>query len=147
MISLILLCGVCMQFYLKLYRSHEEVINYLIVGVLTTIVSIVSYNLFRFIIESYMVCTVISWVLAVLFAYVTNRRYVFHSKDKNIGKEISKFVSSRILTLLIEMFIMFVCVDLLHINDRIAKLLVQVVVTILNYVFSKLFVFHGKKEE
>ena len=73
--------------------------------------------------------------------FVTNRIFVFKSKEKNKLKEISSFVSSQIITLLIDMAIMGIFVTLLHFNDKIMKLIVQVVVTLLNYIFSKLFVF------
>ncbi len=88
---------------------------------------------------------IFSWICAVTFAYITNRVFVFKSKEKNKLKEITSFVSSRITTLLIDMAIMGIFVTLLHFNDKIMKLIVQVVVTILNYVFSKLFVFKKVK--
>lgn len=125
----------------RTYKKYKEIIHYLIVGVLTTIVSLASYYLFRLFISNYQVCTILSWITAVLFAYVTNKIFVFESKNKNIIKEFSEFVGARIMTLLFEMLFMFVTVELIHINDRIAKLIVQVFITILNYVLSKLFVF------
>ena len=88
---------------------------------------------------------IFSWICAVTFAYITNRKYVFKSKNENKLKEISSFVSSRVITLLMDMTIMFILVTLLHLNDKIAKLVVQVVVTIMNYIFSKLFVFKKGK--
>lgn len=145
MISFILLSAFFLEIFLKIYKRKKEVIDYLIVGVLTTIVSITSYYLFRLVIENYMVCTVLSWIAAVAFAYITNRKFVFHSREKNILKEISKFVSSRVLTLLIEIVIMALFVDLLHIDDRISKFFVQFVIVILNYVFSKILVFKPVK--
>ena len=84
---------------------------------------------------------VLSWIVAVTFAYVMSRIYVFQSKRKNVLQEIVSFYSSRLLTLFMDMAIMFVMVTLLGINDKIAKLVVQVVVTVANYVFSKIFVF------
>ena len=80
---------------LGLYYKNKEIINYLIVGGLTTLVSIGSYALFRVFISNYMVCTVLSWIAAVLFAYITNRVFVFESKDKNVLAEFVKFVSCR----------------------------------------------------
>lgn len=133
----------------KLYKKYEEIINYIIVGVLTTIVSIASYYFFRFLIFTkdsnfdIQVCTVISWILAVLFAFVTNKRYVFKSKEKgrNGLKEMIKFYASRVATLLVEMLSMYIMTDLIDINDKIAKIIVQFIITILNYLFSKVFVF------
>lgn len=134
----------------ELYLKYKEVINYLIFGVLTTVVSLAVYyilvltllnpeNAFQL-----QVANILSWVAGVTFAYFTNRKYVFESKEQNKLKEASKFVLSRVLTLLIDMLIMFVGVTLLHLNDKIFKLISQVAVVILNYVFSKIFVF--KKE-
>ena len=129
----------------RIYNKYKEIINYLIVGVLTTIVSLVSYYIFRVFISSYQVCTILSWIAAVLFAYVTNKIFVFESKEKSILVEFPEFVGSRILTLLFEMVFMIVTVEIIHINDRIAKLIVQVFITIFNYLLSKLFVFKKTK--
>lgn len=130
-----------------IYHKNEELWNYLIVGGLTTVVSLVTYfvctstfldpkNDFEL-----QVANIISWIFAVAFAYVTNRVYVFKSKSKNYVKEISSFVGARILSLLMDMFTMFIIVSLLHFNDKIGKIFSQVVVTIANYILSKLFVF------
>ena len=127
-----------------LYNNNKELINYIIVGVLTTLVSIGSYWLFRFIIRNYIILSVISWVLAVAFAYFTNRMFVFESKEKNILEEISKFVSCRLLTLGLEVVLMIVFVSILNINDMISKIILQVIVLITNYLLSKLFVFRKK---
>ncbi len=131
----------------KLYKKYEEIVNYLIVGVLTTVVSLALYYLLVFTILNpdnaieLQIANVLSWCGAVAFAFVTNRKYVFKSQNKNIKKEAVSFVSSRILTLLMDMGIMFLSVTILKMNDKIAKLISQVVITIANYVFSKLFVF------
>lgn len=140
-----------MKKIIELYKKYEEIINYLIIGVLTTVVSLVTYYacVYTFLdpkdaIEL-QIANVISWILAVAFAYITNRIFVFKSKSKQILKEITSFVSARVLTLLIDMFIMFIMVTTLHINDKISKLVVQVVVIVLNYILSKLFVFKKRK--
>ena len=135
----------------KIYKEHKEIINYLIVGVLTTIVSLGIYYLLTFTILNpnneiqLQVANVISWIGAVIFAYFTNRKFVFESKEKNMLKEASKFAISRVGTLLMDMLIMFVTVNLMNIQHWIAKLIVQVVVTILNYIFGKFLVFNKKK--
>lgn len=134
-----------------IYHAHEEIFNYLIVGGLTTVVSLVTYygSVLTFLDPNNAVqlqaANILSWVCAVTFAYITNRIFVFKSKSKQVVKEVTSFVSSRILTLLLDMGIMFLFVTVLHLNDKIMKLVVQVIVTILNYIFSKLFVFHKKK--
>lgn len=132
------------------YHKNEELWNYLIVGLLTTVVSLATYFICT---ETFLdpnndiqlqIANIISWIFAVAFAYVTNRVYVFKSKSKEYFKEISSFVGARILSLLMDMFTMFIIVSVLHFNDKIGKLFSQIVVTIANYILSKLFVF--KKE-
>lgn len=136
-----------MKKIINLYKKHQEIINYLIVGVLTTIVSLLTYYICVLIFLDpnkaieLQIANIISWICAVLFAYITNKVFVFKSKNKNLFKEFTSFVSARVLTLLLDMLIMFIMVTALGINDKISKLVVQVVVTILNYIFSKIFVF------
>ena len=136
-----------MKRIINLYKKYQEIINYLIVGVLTTVVSLVTYYICVLTVFDpkdaleLQLANIISWICAVLFAYITNKIFVFKSKNKNIIKEISSFFGARVLTLLLDMLIMFIMVTTLGINDKISKLVVQVVVTILNYVFSKIFVF------
>lgn len=136
-----------MKKIISLYKKYQEIINYLIVGVLTTIVSLVTYYtcVLTFLDPNkaieLQIANIISWIIAVLVAFVTNKIFVFKSKNKNLFKEFTSFIGARILTLLLDMIIMFVMVTVIGINDKISKLVVQVVVTILNYVFSKIFVF------
>lgn len=136
-----------MKKIIELYKKYQEIINYLVVGVLTTIVSLVTYYICVLTIFNpedaleLQLANIISWICAVLFAYITNKIFVFKSKNRNIIKEISSFVGARVLTLILDMLIMFIMVTTLGINDKVSKLVVQVVVTILNYVFSKIFVF------
>ncbi len=139
-----------MKKILNIYHKYEEIINYLIVGLLTTVVSLATY----FVCTStflnpqnkieLQIANIISWIFAVTFAYFTNRIFVFKSKEKNVIKEASTFVGSRILSLLMDMFTMFIIVSVLHLNDKIGKLVSQVIVTIANYVLSKIFVFKKK---
>jgi len=130
----------------KFYDKYQEIINYLIVGVLTTVVSLSTYYLLVIFLLNpekpleLQIANIISWISAVTFAYFTNRKYVFKSKNKKI-KEATSFVSSRIASLLLDMLLMFIFVTLLNINDKIAKLIVQVFITVTNYILSKLFVF------
>ena len=126
----------------NLYKKYKEIINYLIFGGLTTVVSIVTYALFAkvFYID-YLISNVLSWVLAVLFAYITNKIFVFESKSKKNVKEITSFFFFRIISLVMEMIILYIFVDMLHIDDLITKIIAQVIVIVANYVFSKVFVF------
>ena len=129
------------------YKKYKEIINYLIVGGLTTVVSLgVYYGLVLTVLDpndpvQLQIATILSWIAAVTFAYFANRTFVFESKRKDVGKEAASFFASRIGTLLMDMAIMFTGVTLMGYSDKIMKLIVQVVVTIANYVFSKLFVF------
>ena len=131
----------------KLFLKYKEIIMYLIFGVLTTLVSLVSYYLLTITFLNpdnallLQVANILSWICAVLFAYFTNRKYVFESKNKNKIKEAFKFFSSRIVTLILDMLIMGVGVSVLGFNDKLMKIISQVVIIILNYVLSKLFVF------
>lgn len=143
-----------MKKIISLYKKYEEIINYLIVGVLTTVVSlVVKWGLLFTILDAknafqLQIAVVISWVAAVIFAYVTNRIFVFKSKSKNILKEIVNFFGARLLTLGLEMLIMWFFVTLLKLNSDIWVLVwtmvAQILVIIFNYVLSKLFVFRKK---
>ena len=135
---------------IKLYKKYEEIINYVIVGGLTTFVSLFSYFVC---VHTFLnptnplqlqIANTISWICAVTFAYITNRVFVFKSENKNRLIELVLFYGSRITTLLVDMVIMFVLVTILKINDTIAKLMVQIIVMILNYIFSKMLVFRKR---
>ena len=135
----------------NIYYKNPEIWNYLIVGILTTIVSLgIKYALLFTIFDAsnpieLQTSVIISWIGAVMFAYVTNRVFVFKSKEKNIVKEIFNFTLGRIATLLIEMFIMWFICTLLSLNSNvwviIATIICQVMQIVGNYVISKLFVF------
>ena len=136
----------------ELFIRYKEIIMYLIFGVLTTVISLLTYyicvytflnpeNAFQL-----QIANIISWIAGVIFAYITNRKYVFESQESNKVKEASKFVLSRVTTLLMDMLIMFVGVTIFKWNDKIIKLISQVVVIVANYIFSKLLVFRKKKK-
>lgn len=135
---------------MELYKQYKEIINYLIVGVLTTVVSLGAYYacVLTFLDPEnaiqLQVANIISWVAAVTFAYFMNRKFVFESKNPDMLKEASAFVGARVATLLMDMLCMFIMVTCMGWSDKIAKLVVQVIVTVANYVFSKIFVFRKK---
>ncbi len=135
----------------ELYRKYEEIINYLIVGVLTTAVSLGIYygSVWTFLDPrdpfQLQAANVLSWVGAVAFAYVANRRYVFHSRSRSRLLEAGRFALSRAATLLMDMAIMYLLVTLAGGSDKIAKLVSQAAVMVGNYVFSKLFVFRRSR--
>lgn len=129
----------------KLFEKYEEIILYIIVGVCTMAVSLVSYYILANPLQIYyQTANIVSWILAVAFAYVTNKRYVFKSKYAGAGntfKEAGSFVSSRIASLAVEIISMYFFVQICKIDDNIVKLMNQVLVTVLNYIFSKFWVF------
>lgn len=132
-----------------LYKKYEDVILYLFFGGCTFLVCMVSYYICATPLGmNYMVANVISWVIAVLFAYVTNRIFVFKSKVKGalaIARELWTFVVCRISTGVMEVIIMFVGVSLLQCNDLIVKGIAQILVILSNYVLSKLIIFRKKE--
>ncbi len=148
----------------KLWDKFHEIIMYLIFGVGTTVVSWITFAIFTKIIPTFTLvgitvdCTttanVLSWICAVVFAYITNKLWVFGSKSWKasiVFPEFGKFVSSRLLTGVIEWvglpLLIAVGLDqsILGIEGMLAKIIVSVIVIILNYVFSKLFIFKRKK--
>lgn len=137
---------------IKIYKKYEELINYLIIGILTTIVSLATYYLLTLTIldannKVYLqIANIISWLASVSFAYFTNRKYVFKVKNKSNIKECLNFYISRISTLLIDMIIMYIFVSKLKFDNKIVKLIAQVVIIILNYILSKFIVFKSSKE-
>lgn len=136
----------------KIYKKYEELINYLIIGILTTVVSLVTYYLLTLTIldannKVYLqIANIISWLASVTFAYFTNRKYVFKVKNKSNIKECLNFYISRISTLLIDMIIMYIFVSRLKFDNKIVKLIAQVAIIILNYILSKFIVFKSSKE-
>lgn len=128
------------------YKKHEEIINYLIIGILTTIVSLTTYYLcvYTFLNPNneleLLLANIISWIFAVTFAYFTNRIFVFKSKNSKL-QEIIKFYLTRIFSLLLDSGLMFLFVNVLHYNDKIIKIIVQFIIVIVNYLISKLIIF------
>ena len=158
----------------ELYLKYKEIINYLIFGVLTTVVDFAVYTPLTKILGAdykvaglipwYIITSVIAWIAAVLFAYVTNKIWVFEERDWSAGKvvrEIIAFAGGRVVTLLVQLFLMWLMIDATHLDktalltwgagligqngDFAVKAIVAVVVVILNYVISKLFVFKKNK--
>lgn len=138
-----------------LWVKYEEIIAYLIVGGLTTVVSWAAKFLANFLLFNNTmyptpfenaVLSIINWTAGVIFAYFTNRRFVFKSHEPML-KEAPKFVLSRVSTLILDVVVMQVLNVMLGVNLLIATVISAVLVIIGNYVFSKLFVFNGKKQE
>ncbi len=131
-----------------LFVKYREIIIYIIVGGLTTIVSWGACFICKWwflnpeISWQNDIINTIGWAAGVLFSYPLSRKWVFKSKNSNIAKEFLKFASSRLSTWILDIIIMRVTVNVLDMNWWVSKILISaVLVTILNYVFSKLFIF------
>ena len=123
-------------------RLDRELVLYVFFGTLTFLVNIISYFFFEDILGvNYLISNVLAWFFSVLFAYVTNRIWVFESKSPDILKEMSLFFGGRIFSGAVDTGLMYLFIDILTIGDLISKIVVQIIVIILNYVFSKLIVF------
>lgn len=136
---------------LALLKRYEEVISYLFFGGLTTVVNyaiyLPCYNLLGI---SGAISNLIAWVIAVAFAYLTNKPFVFKSHDwsaKVVVPELAKFLGCRIGSGVLETAIIFVTVDCLHWNGNLIKLLTSVLVVVMNYIASKLLVFRKRRGE
>lgn len=133
----------------KMYDQYKDIIPYGIFGVLTTIINIAVYWLMAYPMGlSTMVSTGIAWIAAVCFAYLTNRKWVFHSKaraGKDLVKEAASFFLCRLMTGIVDWGCMFVFVDLLYWNDVAIKTVSNIVVIVLNYVASKIIIFKCKR--
>lgn len=141
-----------MKGYIQKIIKNErlvEIILYIFFGGLTTVVNFVAYfiarDLFHF---NFVISNTISWISAVLFAFITNKIWVFKSKTESFFEliiEFGKFIFYRLLSFGIDMGSMFIFIKVFHLSDFIAKLLTQIFIVISNYLFSKLFIFKSKK--
>lgn len=129
----------------SLYIRYKDIILFVFFGGCTTLVNVVSYFICSRIYHlNVTVSTIAAWTLAVMFAYVTNRKYVFKSENttvKSITIEFGAFLSSRLLTGLLDLTMMYVFVKLLSQNDMLIKLISNIIIVICNYLLSRLMVF------
>lgn len=126
-------------------QKFREVFLYLIFGGLTTMVNIISYFVFvRLLGISYQVGNVIAWLLSVAFAFITNKTFVFESKNTSKSddvKELVSFFGFRIVSLIFDLIAMYIMIQIFNINDMVSKVISNIFVIVVNYVFSKLFIF------
>ncbi|MBR2001163.1 MAG: GtrA family protein [Firmicutes bacterium] len=126
-------------------KKQSELISYAIFGVATTVVSMVVYGVCNSAFEMhYLISNIVSWVIAVAFAYITNKMFVFKTRGMGFAqlkREITLFVSARLASLGIEELGLFILIGLIGWGEILAKLVMQVVVIVLNYIFSKLVIF------
>lgn len=136
--------------FLQLWKSYADAIPYLIFGVLTTLVNYVVYlPVYNLLGLSGAISNAIAWVASVAFAFLTNKPFVFHSHDwsrKVVMPELTKFVSCRIASGVMETGMIFLAVDTLGCNGNLWKLITSVLVVIVNYFGSKLLVFRKNHE-
>lgn len=126
-------------------KLKKEMVLYIIFGVLTTLVNIISYLLFAKIFGiNNLLSNIIAWVFSIVFAYITNRIYVFESKNENILYEFSLFVFGRGLSGIVDSILFYTFVVWWMLDDVISKIVINIIVIILNYVFSKWIIFKEK---
>ncbi|MCL2752683.1 MAG: GtrA family protein [Defluviitaleaceae bacterium] len=127
----------------EIFAKHREIILYIFFGGLTTLVSAVFYFLASWVFDApAWLSSIISWIFAVCFAFVTNKLFVFESKEKKgTTKEAALFFAARLASLFINTAIMFVFVDLMEFNEPIIFVAGQLVVLIFNYIASKFLIF------
>ena len=123
---------------------NKETFLYLVFGVLCTLLNIITYKICTMFNIYYIVSNIIAWLISVIFAFYTNKYFVFEKKEKTTLKEFINFISSRLFTGGLDLSLMYTTVSLLCFDDFIMKILINIIVIILNYVLSKLFVFKKK---
>ena len=132
---------------LFLEHSHfslilRELVLYVVFGAFTFFVNIAVYFLFEDVLGvNYLISNIVAWFFSVLFAYITNRIWVFESKSPDILKEMALFFGGRIFSGVVDTALMYLFIDVMMIGDAISKIVVQIIVIVLNYIFSKLIVF------
>ena len=133
------------------YRKHKEGMRYLIFGALTTLVNIVAYSILYYTLHiNNAISNVLAWIIGATFAYITNKLYVFDSKvntKKELLKEIVYFYGCRLLTLAVDEGIMIFTVDKLGWNALLMKIIANIIVIILNFIFSKILIFKKNKRK
>ena len=127
-------------------NNKREVISYLVFGVLATIVNVVFYYAFGLLLGegAYLINNILSWFITVVFAFVTNKLFVFNSRDwtkQIVIPELTKFVGCRIGSGIAETLLLLLTVDILLLNGNLMKLIASIIVVILNYFGSKFLVF------
>lgn len=132
---------------MKMIAIDRELILYVVFGFFTFVVNFVTYFIFVGLGLNYLIANALAWFFSVLFAYITNRKWVFESKSPDILKEMSLFFGGRIFSGVVDTALMYLFIDVLVLGDFISKTVVQIIVIILNYIFSKLIVFTEKNKE
>jgi putative flippase GtrA len=134
--------------FLNLYSGYrKEAINYIFFGVLTTAVNWIVFQIFNAGLSlNWSIANVIAWICSVIFAYITNRRYVFRSVSQNVVREFWLFVQFRLISLLMEMLLMFVMIEIISASAFFSKVVAAVIVVASNYFFGKVIIFKERKK-
>lgn len=133
----------------ELIKKYEEIIKYLIIGVLTTAINYVIFAILVKLIDvDIHISNIIAWCISVIFAYFTNKLFVFESKSFKLNiitKEIITFGLARVFSLVLEEIILYVFVNLLNMNELVIKLIANIIVIVVNYIISKFIIFKKDK--
>ena len=130
------------------YKKHQEGMRYLIFGGISTVINIIVFALLERIGFSTLVSNTIAWIISVIFAYFTNKVCVFYSvtnNKKELVKEIGSFFGCRIFTLIIDEIYMYITIDIFSFNSLLMKVISNIIVIVLNFMFSKIFIFKKDK--
>lgn len=122
-------------------KDISEIVRYIVVGVLTTIVNFIVFFGCTSLHMHWLIANTLSWLVAVVFAYFTNRKFVFESVSDDMKSEFLQFAGLRLMTLAIESGLLFICIQMLAISENIAKIAVSFITIIGNYVFCKYLIF------
>ena len=131
------------------YNKYKEGLLYLFFGGCTTLINIISFVIFRQFKLGVDVSNIIAWLIAVIFAFITNKLFVFDSRNtdrKTVMKETISFLIARVISLGIDTGLLHLMIDFMKIHEVIAKVISNIVVIIVNYIFSKLFIFKKEKK-
>ena len=134
----------------KLWKTfvNPETISYLIFGILTTVISIAAFDIFHVQLHwEWKISNMLAWLISVIFAFITNKLFVFQSKSFTLKLflwEFTTFITARLLSLGVEMLGMWILIDLCFVDSMISKIIMNIIVIIINYVLSKLIIFKKK---
>lgn len=130
--------------------NYAEYILYIVFGILTTTINFITYFIFTKVIGfSTVISNLIATAISIIFAYITNKLFVFNSKRNNLGElitELIKFVNARIFTGLLDTLFVFIGVDCIRVNDFVVKTISCIIVVILNYIISKVIIFNKQED-
>lgn len=125
-----------------MWKKIKELFLYLIFGILTTIINIIVFHIsYKICAVSIIISNIFAWISAVLFAYITNKKFVFESNTNQPLKEMFSFYIARIITLIIETIFLYIFINILKIDSFFSKIISNIIVIVLNYIFSKLWIF------